>query len=145
MYNLPIIWQHNSGALGGFYLHDTSTDIKRLRDVGLEMEILKHHRAPGLMDEWHRRLQKRYSRITGLLEHTPVWGIHALLWEIIKRLAVDQACGQTCVLMHYSTPCKSSITHCPTVQNLQRAAEHLFLVSVYTDPRCRIRSSWNHV
>lgn len=29
---------------------------------------------------------------------------------------------------------KSSITHCPTVQNLKRAAEHLFLVSVYSRP-----------
>lgn len=47
--------------------------------------------------------------------------------------------------MHYSTPRKSSITHCPRVQSLKRAAEHRFLVSVYTDPRCCIASSWNHV
>lgn len=54
----------------------------------------------------------------------------------------EPACTQSWVSKHYSTPSRSSITHCPAVQNLKRAAAHLFPVSVDTDPRCCSR---NHI
>ncbi len=50
--NLPIIWQHNSGA-AGIHLHNAITGIDRLQGLGFKhgnhkIKKLNKKRAPGL-------------------------------------------------------------------------------------------------
>lgn len=114
--------------------------INTLQDAGSKK--IQSINSTGLPGWWTNGTGVHWNtKLYSWKQRTPWEHINALLKEMI----VCQTPEQSCDSMHFSTPCRSSITRCPTVHSLERTAQHRSLVPAHTDPRCRITSSLKHV
>lgn len=97
------------------------------------------------MDEWHRRLLKLYSRIAGCLCDAPVL-THKCTFTGDNQTSRSQPGMWTKLCLNASFHAVQIVNNTlPYGAKPQACSRASFPCLRFTEPRCRIISSWNHI